>query len=62
MIQSLPYGGYEFVFISLEGIFATVDDSEIGYFVDVDLVYTDFKETRFFPICPKSKKIYGIFH
>ena len=37
MIQALPYGGYEYVIVPLDLIFATETDSEIGYFVDVDL-------------------------
>ena len=37
MIQALPSGGYEYVIVSLDVMFATETDSEIGYFVDVDL-------------------------
>ena len=37
----------------------TPDDSEIGYFLEVDLKYPDdIKEkTRYFPFCPENKKI-----
>ena len=41
MIQGLSYGGYDNVIITLDEIFATTDDSEFGYFVDVDLKYTE---------------------
>ena len=42
----------------LEVILNTPDDSEIGYFLEVDLKYPDnIKEkTRYFPFCPENKK------
>ena len=43
----------------LEEILKTPDDSEIGYFLEVDLKYPDkIKEkTKNFPFCPENKKI-----
>ena len=43
----------------LDEILNTPDDSEIGYFLEVDLKYPDdIKEkTRYFPFCPENKKI-----
>ena len=43
----------------LEEILNTPDDSDIGYFLKVDLKYPDkMKEkTKNFPFCPKNKKI-----
>ena len=43
----------------LEGIFYTPDDSDIGYFIEVDLRYPDnIKEkTKNFPFAPENKKI-----
>ena len=45
--------------ICLDEIIATADDSEIGYFVDVDMDYTDTIEnkTGYFPFCPECKKV-----
>ena len=44
-IQALPCGEYENVIKSLDEKLGTADDSEIGYFVDVDLERTDFMKT-----------------
>ena len=43
----------------LEEIINTPDDSDIGYFLEVDLKYPDdIKEkTKHFPFCPENKKI-----
>ena len=43
----------------LEEILNTSDDSDIGYFLEVDLKYPDnIKEkTKHFPFCPENKKI-----
>ena len=43
----------------LEEILNTLDDNEIGYFLEVDLKYPDnIKEkTKNFPFCPENKKI-----
>ena len=58
MIQALRYGGYESVILTLEVILATEEDSDIGYFVDVDSGKTDATTTKTkFPICPDPKKV-----
>ena len=57
MTQALPIVGYEFVEVSLEILLATEDDSENGYFVDVDLEYSDPLKKVFFPLCPESEKV-----
>ena len=43
----------------LDKILNTPDDSEIGYFLEVDLKYPDDKKqkTKNFPFCPENKKI-----
>ena len=43
----------------LEEILNTPDDSEIGYFLEVDLKYPDDKKqkTKYFPFCPENRKI-----
>ena len=43
----------------LEEILNTPDDSESGYFVEVDLKYPDKikQKTKYFPFCPENKKI-----
>ena len=43
----------------LDEILNTPDDANIGYFVEVDLIYpADIKEkTKNFPFCPENKKI-----
>ena len=45
--------------IKLEDILITPDDSDIGYFVEVDLIYPDNikKKTKNFPFAPENKKI-----
>ena len=45
--------------IKLEEILNTTDDSDIGYFIEVDLKYPDnIKEkTKLFPFAPVNKKI-----
>ena len=37
MIQVSRFDGYEYVISSLDEILTTADDSEKGYFVDVDM-------------------------
>ena len=39
-------------------ILTTADDSEMGYFVDVDLELRDTleKKARYVPLCPESTK------
>ena len=60
MIQSLPYDEINFnQNVELEDILNTSDESDIGYFVEVDLKYPDnIKEkTKCFPFAPGNKKI-----
>ena len=40
MIRALPYGGYEYVIITLDETLATAAGSETCYFVDVNLELT----------------------
>ena len=58
MSQYLPYDEIKFSNnIKLETILNTPDNSEIGYFVECDLIYPDnIKEkTKHFPFCPENK-------
>ena len=66
MSQFLPYDEIEMWHGSpdkywnwLDEILNTPDDSDIGYFVEVDLKYpNDIKQkTKYFPFCPENKKI-----
>ena len=60
MCQPLPYDGIKFdENVTLEDILKTQDDSDTGYFVEVDLKYVgDLKEkTKHFAFCPEIKKI-----
>ena len=60
MSQMLPYDEIKFEKdIGLEKILNTPDESEIGYFVEVDLKYPNNikKKTKNFPFCPENKKI-----
>ena len=66
MSQMLPYDkiemwhGHPDLYMNwLEEILNTPDDNEIGYFLEVDLKYSDdIKEkTKNFPFCPENKKI-----
>ena len=66
MIQPLPYNriemwhGHPHLFMNkLKEILNTLDDSDIGYFVEVRLRYPDnIKEkTRSFPFCPEYQNI-----
>ena len=43
---------------SLDELYTTADDSDVGYFIDVDSEYTDTikLKTRFFCLYPDSKK------
>ena len=59
MSQYLPYDGIKFDNnIKLEDILNTPDDSDIGYFVEADLIYPDNikKKTKNFPFAPENKK------
>ena len=58
--EPLPY--YEIKFdrdIKLEDILKTPDDSDIGYFIEVDLKYLDNikKKTKLFPFALVNEKI-----
>ena len=58
--QLLPYDEIKFdVNVELEEILNTPDDSDVGYFVEVDLKYPDNIEekTKNFPFAPVNKKI-----
>ena len=58
MSQYLPYDGKKYVDnVNLEDILNTSDDSEVGFFLEVDLKYPDGikQKTKNFPFCPKIK-------
>ena len=66
MSQMLPYDEIEMwhghpdnYWKWLDEILNTPDDSEIGYFLEVDLKYPDDikQKTKYFPFCPENKKI-----
>ena len=60
MSQPLPYDEIKFdESVELEDILNTPDDSDIGYFIEVDLKYPDNLKvkTKNFPIAPVNKKI-----
>ena len=64
MIQPSPYeiemwNGHPDLYMNkLEEILNTPDDSDIGYFSQVDLTYPDnIKKTKNFPFCPENKVI-----
>ena len=66
MSQFLPYDEIEMwhghpdkYWNWLEEILNTSDDSDIGYFLEVDLKYPDNikQKTKYFPFCPENKKI-----
>ena len=59
MSQPLPYGENKFdKNVKLNDILNTPDDSDIGYFVEVDLNYPDNikQKTKHFPFAPVNKK------
>ena len=59
MSQPLPFDEIKFDNVGLENILNTPDDSNIGYFVEADLIYPDNikKKTKNFPFAPLNKKI-----
>ena len=60
MSQPLPYDEIKFDnSVELEDILSTSDDSEISYFIEVDLTYPDNiqEKTKKFPFAPVIKKI-----
>ena len=59
MSQPLPYDETKFdKNVKLEDILNTPDDSDIGYFVEVDIKYSDNikLKTKHFPFAPVNKK------
>ena len=59
MSEPLPYDEIKFdKNDKLEDILKTLDDDDIGYFIEVDLKYPDkIKEkTKNFPFAPKNKE------
>ena len=59
MSEYLPYDEIKFDNnVKLEDILKTPDDSDIGYFVEVDSIYPDnIKEkTEHFPFAPENKR------
>ena len=60
MSESLPYDEIEFYrIVTLEEFLKTPDDSDIGYFVEVDLKNPDniHYKTKNFPFAPKNRII-----
>ena len=60
MSQSLPYDEAKFEKdICIKKILNTSDESDIGYFVEVDFKYLDNirQKTKYFPFCPENKTI-----
>ena len=58
MSQYLPYDDIKFAIdVKLEDILVTSDDSEVGYFVEIDLKYPNEtrEKTKNFPFCPENK-------
>ena len=58
MSQYIPYDDKKFVGdVKLEDILNTSDNSEVGYFVEVDLKYPEGirENTKNFPFCPENK-------
>ena len=60
MSEPLPYDEIKFdITVKLDDILCTPDDSDIGYFVEVDLIYPDNikGKTKYLPFAPVNKKI-----
>ena len=60
MSQLLPYGEIKLdINVKLEDILSTPDISDIGYFVEVDLIYPDNikRKSKQFTFAPENKKI-----
>ena len=60
MSEPLPYDEIKFgKNVKLDDKVNTPDDSDIGYFIEVDLKYPDNikKKTKKFPFCSENKKI-----
>ena len=64
MSQPLPYDEIKFdKNVKLEDILKTPDDSDIGYFIEVDLTYPDDtkEKTKISPFVPENKKLILMF-
>ena len=60
MSQPLPYDEFKLdQYVKLDDISNTPDDSDIGYFIEVDLKHPDYTKykTKFFPFAPVNKKV-----
>ena len=61
MSQSLPYDdiNFETENVFLEEILNTPGDSDIGYFLEVDLEYpyNIRQKIKYFPFCPENKTV-----
>ena len=60
MSQPLPYDEIKFDNnVNLEDILNTPDDGDIGYFIELDLMYPDIikEKTKHFPFAPENEKI-----
>ena len=60
MRQPLAYAETQYIEnISLQTILATADDSEVGFFVEVDINLPDKMKQRikYFTFCPDYKKV-----
>ena len=58
MSESVHYDGNECdEIVKLEELSKNADDSDIGFFVDVDLKYPDYakEKTKCFPFCPQNE-------
>ena len=63
MSESLPHDEFEFnKIVNLEDVLSTPDDSDIGYFVEVDLNYLDNvgERRKFFPFVLRTKLVLKI--
>ena len=58
MNESIPYDEIKFdKNVILEDFLNTPDDSDFGYFVEIDLYYPDIikERTKLFPFAPENK-------
>ena len=63
MSQPLPYDEIKFdKKVNLEVVLNTLDDGDVRYFLEVDLIYLDElqEKTKHFPIVPQIKKINAV--
>ena len=61
MCKPLPYGGYEWGDSTTEEILGYSEDSEFGYFLDVDLKAPHELHDKFndYPLAPERVKVKG---